>query len=862
MMFTNFAVVPVLIGPLQVLIAIAPAIFVSVAGVILTLLKPSSMKRFAQLLWRMKFTLIPVVLLIVAACHWLPDLFRSTGSVGEAELSDQNWNMFRGCPARLGAAPGATGPLKGGVNWVFDSDVKTFYSSPTVVGNRIYITSADKGISRDSGAIYCLDADTGGIVWKTEPAKYRATFSSPSVQGNRLVCGEGLHFTQNARVFCLDLSEEGQGKVLWSFETKSHVESSPAIYDGKVYIGAGGDGYYCLALDGDGAGGAKVLWHVKEGYPDAETCPTVSDGKVFVGLGMGGNAVCCLDAESGRELWRVETPYPVFSPPTLADGRVIIGMGNGNFIETAEAVRTKELQKMSDAGASALEIQSAESRLGPAGEVWSICIDRPEDRWVYNVPRTILGAVMAVDDRLFFGSRDGFFYSISQTGEFLGKWNAYEPIAASPAYADGVVYFITSTGKIHALNPDTLEARWSYTVGADGLFISSPAIARGRLYVGSEANGLLSIGEPLDENEKEKPIWAGHLGGPGRGGVLNPGIVPTRGSMLWCHPKTASGETPPLFAGAPAILGKHIYLPVSQPLSGLLCLQNTEDSTEKTAERWFAPTAHPVTLSPAASEQTVYCVDGTPGETGRKLYAFSAASGKESWTTSVEPEASGCVLLTSESLFVADQKEGLSRISLTGEKEWSRSVGNVPFTPSLKGSILTILENSGNRLLALDAFCGKTLWEIPLYAEPTAAPVIDQKIVYNPTAKGIVARNLLDGSTLWKADVGSVGELALGIKEIVCISESGELLVIDKASGEVIDRIDGVHPATPPVRVKNQIFFVAGDYIDLYNIQDQSRENWMKVSWLGELKTPIIMENSRLYFATEKYGLIRAGSRK
>ena len=82
--------------------------------------------------------------------------------------------------ARNGRAiPGSAAPLAGGVNWTFKSDLKTFYSSPAIVGNRLYVTGADKGVFTDRGAVYCLDADTGGLVWKSAPDGFRAASVPP-----------------------------------------------------------------------------------------------------------------------------------------------------------------------------------------------------------------------------------------------------------------------------------------------------------------------------------------------------------------------------------------------------------------------------------------------------------------------------------------------------------------------------------------------------------------------------------------------------------------------------------------------------------------------------------------------------------
>ncbi len=72
-----------------------------------------------------------------------------------------------------------------------------------------------------------------------------------------------------------------------------------------------------------------------------------------------------LDTVTGRLIRRVPTPYPLFAPPAVADGKIYLGMGNGDFVETAEQVRARELQKMREAGKSREEagLQGGPSRV-------------------------------------------------------------------------------------------------------------------------------------------------------------------------------------------------------------------------------------------------------------------------------------------------------------------------------------------------------------------------------------------------------------------------------------------------------------------------------------------------------------------
>ncbi len=88
------------------------------------------------------------------------------------------------------------------------------------------------------------------------------------------------------------------------------------------------------------------------------------------------------------------------------------------------------------------------------------------------------------------GAPDILAYNIT-TGALV--WSAELSSTAwamSPAAADGFVYAAADTGVLHALNLSTGEEVWRAELVGSGGSYSSPSIARGKLYIGSE-NGIL-----------------------------------------------------------------------------------------------------------------------------------------------------------------------------------------------------------------------------------------------------------------------------------------------------------------------------------------------------------------------------------
>src|SRR5437867_29457 len=82
----------------------------------------------------------------------------------------------------------------------------------------------------------------------------------------------GSPISQDATECCAET-----GKELWTFATRSRVESSPAIVDGRVYIGSNDGRFYVL----DAANGAK-LWEFTAGAP-LSASPAIAQGRIVIG---------------------------------------------------------------------------------------------------------------------------------------------------------------------------------------------------------------------------------------------------------------------------------------------------------------------------------------------------------------------------------------------------------------------------------------------------------------------------------------------------------------------------------------------------------------------------------------------------
>ena len=93
--------------------------------------------------------------------------------------------------------------------------------------------------------------------------------------------------------------------------------SSPAVADGKVYVGSNDTKVYALnALTG------ALVWNYTTGA-EVISSPAVADGKVYVG--SYDDKIYCLNAATGALVWSYTADDYFFSSPAVADGKVYIG---------------------------------------------------------------------------------------------------------------------------------------------------------------------------------------------------------------------------------------------------------------------------------------------------------------------------------------------------------------------------------------------------------------------------------------------------------------------------------------------------------------------------------------------------------
>jgi len=376
------------------------------------------------------------------------------------EIAASDWPWWRG-PTRNGVAPqGPDVPTK----WSATENVlwKTpisgrGHSSPTVVGDRVYLTTADE--RKRIQSVLCLDRATGKLLWKKDihegeidkRANKRSSNASSTVacDGRRLFvnfkCKDSVYTT------ALDLS----GKILWQKEITPYVThqgfgTSPAIFGKAVLVnadnkGTGGGKFVALARET-----GEVLWeHARPSSPNYAS-PIILHvaGKDQLFL-TGCNLVSSYDPITGKKLWEVKgaTTECVTSPVT--DGRVMITSGGYPDNHIAAVLAD-----------------------GSGKEMW-----RQKSR-VY-VPSMVLH-----DKHLYSVSDDGVALCTDMaSGEVAWKERLGGTFNASLVLVGDVIYGVNEDGRcfVYKANPKKLEMLAENQLGTS--VFATPTICGGRIYM-------------------------------------------------------------------------------------------------------------------------------------------------------------------------------------------------------------------------------------------------------------------------------------------------------------------------------------------------------------------------------------------
>ncbi len=457
-----------------------------------------------------------------------------TPAPGDLAVSSVNWPGFRGTGSRGvadGQHPPATWDVEKGENILWKTAIPGLgFSCPSIWGNRVFVTSAVsetadtdvkigqygdvKSVEDDSEYqfnVYCLDRDTGSIIWQrtARTSKPMVKRHSKSSHANPTVATDGQHvvaFFGSEGLYCLDM----EGNLLWEKDLgfldsgwfldpgyQWGFGSSPVIFGNRLIVQCDIQKNSFIASFNLSSG--DEIWRQERDEIPSWPTPVVHQfGDMPMLITHGTHAARGYDARDGQLLWSLGDFSEIVVPtPSVSHDLIFLASGYAP-VQPIVAIRPTARGELTMPGRKAEdgtkgpesipEVAWNQDRGGPYmpspivygdllyccgnGGVLT-CLDAKSGEQVYKERiktggnLSFTASPVAADGRLYFTAEDGRVAVVRAGREFvLEHVNPCGSSAlATPAIADGIFYLRTVTdliackegASISATTPATAE---------------------------------------------------------------------------------------------------------------------------------------------------------------------------------------------------------------------------------------------------------------------------------------------------------------------------------------------------------------------------------------------------------------------
>lgn len=318
----------------------------------------------------------------------------------------------------------------------------------------------------------------------------------------------------------------------WRFDAGAPIRST-ALVDGElVFFGTTKGDFFAINKKDK-----QVKWKYNTGYP-VNSSAASQDRKIFFSDNK--QTLYCLDQLTGRKQWEFamgeKIPYPwrfdyYYSSPVLYENKLIVG-GDDGYVYNLEQRSGKINWKFKTRGLvrSTAAIYKGIVLIGDTqGILYALDEKTGREKWIFGVKgstmnleefgfdrKAILAAPVVHQNKIIFGSRDGFLYCLDMEGNQLWMMDHQVSwIISTVAVKDSFVVTGTSDGRfVQAVNLNTGKEIWKFR--PNSLFWSSPLIVNDKVYAGSFDGVLycldLKTGQRISQfsvNDKimSSPVW-------------------------------------------------------------------------------------------------------------------------------------------------------------------------------------------------------------------------------------------------------------------------------------------------------------------------------------------------------------------
>ncbi len=377
-----------------------------------------------------------------------------------AALFAEDWPEFRG-PTGQGhsSETGLALEWSESKNIAWKVAAPAGWSSPSVVGGRIWITGSAAG--GKSLRLLSLDAKTGKTVLDKElftidsvrKIHAKNSYASPTpIVDNGLVY---VHFGSQGTA-CVRTDGEIVWKTRFDYDHVHGNGGSPVLSNGLLFLNCdGGDQQFAIALDA--ATGERKWKSDRKTYMAFATPLMISAAGRMQFISPSAHRTVSYDPSTGKELWYVTYGEGFSNVPRPVFGHGLVFLSTGFNTPAMIAVR-------------------ADGK----GDVTGSHVAWQLQRGAPHTPSPVL-----VGEELYFVSDRGIATCVdAATGKIHWQERLGGNHSASPTVAAGRIYFLSEEGESAVIAPGK-EFKKLAANQLDGRFLASPAVSGGAIFLRS-----------------------------------------------------------------------------------------------------------------------------------------------------------------------------------------------------------------------------------------------------------------------------------------------------------------------------------------------------------------------------------------
>ena len=381
----------------------------------------------------------------------------SSGASGYASLKEMkaNWPNFRG-PEGLGVAYQKNVPMEwdgsSGQNILWKTEIPLpGYNSPIIWEKKIFLSGAD----RNEQMVYCLDADSGEMLWRTEVADVPGSPAEKPRPTEDTGFAAPTMATDGKRVYVIFATGDAagldfEGKVLWSRnlgQPDNHYGHSSSLitYQDLLLVqfdqNTGGRLLGISGMSGD------LVYDVPREVEISWASPILVNTGKRTELILNSNPdVASYDPRTGQELWRVRCMQGEIAPsPAYADGWVYAvneyARLAGIRLEPEPEVTWEYIDDLSEVSSPVV----GGGMVFMAASFGALsCLDGEtgELHWVQDYDEGFYSSPVLVGDTLYLTDMGGVTFIIRADKEYeeVGRSELGENVVAVPAFLHGRIY--------------------------------------------------------------------------------------------------------------------------------------------------------------------------------------------------------------------------------------------------------------------------------------------------------------------------------------------------------------------------------------------------------------------------------------